>query len=100
MELHQSPLERELRRLRAELAEAQGLARELQGALESRVVIEQAKGVVAERHHVGLQEAFEQLRRCARDGNRKLSDVCAGVASSTVPGGVVDLHTRAALLAR
>ncbi|MEV8315339.1 GAF and ANTAR domain-containing protein [Streptomyces sp. NPDC059900] len=42
------------------------LATQLQGALTSRVRIEQAKGILAERWHTGVDEAFEALRRYAR----------------------------------
>lgn len=42
------------------------LTEQLQGALESRTVIEQAKGVIAARHEVSIDEAFEVIRRHAR----------------------------------
>jgi transcriptional regulator with GAF, ATPase, and Fis domain len=48
---------------------------QLQNALNSRVVIEQAKGVVAERAGLPMASAFDQLRRYARGSNQKLSDV-------------------------
>lgn len=59
--------------------EAEHRSRQLQRALDSRVVIEQAKGVVAERHEVELRTAFEALRRHARRHNRKLRAVCLDV---------------------
>jgi AmiR/NasT family two-component response regulator len=43
--------------------------------LNTRVLIEQAKGVVAERLHVDVGEAFGLLRSEARGGNRRLSDL-------------------------
>lgn len=55
------------------------LAEQLQHALNSRVVIEQAKGVLAERNGVSLHVAFAALRKYARDSNLKLSDVAASV---------------------
>ena len=55
------------------------LAEQLQQALNSRVAIEQAKGVIAERHGVPMDVAFDALRRYARDNNRKLHDVAQGV---------------------
>jgi len=57
---------------------------QLQHALNSRVVIEQAKGVIAERGHVGMDEAFMRLRRFARDNNQRLSDLAAGVVAGRV----------------
>jgi ANTAR domain-containing protein len=56
------------------------LAEQLQTALSTRIVIEQAKGVVAERTGVAMAEAFEVLRRMARSSRRPLSDVAADVA--------------------
>ena len=54
---------------------AQLRSEQLQQALNSRVVIEQAKGVVAERTRVGMEEAFAWLRAYARTHNRRLSQV-------------------------
>jgi GAF domain-containing protein len=51
------------------------LADQLQGALNSRIVVEQAKGIVAERLQVGMDEAFGLLRGYARSERRRLSDV-------------------------
>jgi GAF domain-containing protein len=63
----------------AELAETRDLARQLQGALESRVMIEQAKGVLANEHGITVDEAFERLRRYSQDKNIKLYEVCVAV---------------------
>ncbi|MBW3659048.1 MAG: GAF and ANTAR domain-containing protein [Actinobacteria bacterium] len=63
------------------VADAERRAEQLQHALDSRVVIEQAKGVVSERHGVPLPEAFGLLRGESRNSNRKLRDVCAAVAA-------------------
>jgi GAF domain-containing protein len=52
---------------------------QLQGALDSRVAIEQAKGMLAERTRLDLEEAFELLRRYARDHNETVSAVAAAV---------------------
>lgn len=56
-------------------AAAEELAGQLQHALDARVVIEQAKGYVMASEGLGEREAFEQLRRTARDEGRKLRDV-------------------------
>ncbi len=70
-------------------ASAQGeqLRDQLQAALESRVVLEQAKGVLAERHRIHPDEAFGLLRTQARSGRRRLLDVATEVVGAT-PGGV------------
>lgn len=55
------------------------LAGQLQAALDSRIVIEQAKGVIAERSGLEMGTAFELLRRAARSSGRRLADVAAEV---------------------
>ncbi|MEV0405180.1 GAF and ANTAR domain-containing protein [Actinoallomurus sp. NPDC050550] len=55
------------------------VAEQLQGALNSRILIEQAKGFVAERQGVSVDEAFDVLREHARTNNRKLLDVAEAV---------------------
>lgn len=57
---------------------------QLQHALHSRVVIEQAKGMLAERTHISVREAFELLRGHARSHNAKLHDVARDVLSGTL----------------
>jgi AmiR/NasT family two-component response regulator len=64
------------------LREARVLAEQLQRALNSRVVIEQAKGVLAERAKINLDEAFDLLRTHARSHNLRLHDVATAVISS------------------
>lgn len=56
------------------------LAEQLQTALNSRVIIEQAKGVIAERFKMSMGSAFELLRAAARASRRPLSEVAADVA--------------------
>lgn len=55
------------------------LAEQLQHALNSRVVIEQAKGVLAERNSMGMDAAFAAIRQHARSHNIKLTDVALAV---------------------
>ena len=55
------------------------LAAQLQVALASRVLVEQAKGVLMERHGLDDQAAFTRLRRQARSSARKLTDVARQV---------------------
>lgn len=57
---------------------------QLQHALHSRVIIEQAKGVLAERTHTSIREALDLLRGHARNHNAKLHDVASQVLSGTL----------------
>ena len=66
-------------------AEAQLLNEQLSGALTSRVVIEQAKGVISERADVDLAQAFSRLRAYARNHNLGLIDVAQAAIDGT-PG--------------
>ena len=63
-------------RVREELVEEVG---QLQRALDSRIVIEQAKGIVMAQRRCGPDEAFEVLRRTARSGNLKLHALAAAL---------------------
>jgi transcriptional regulator with GAF, ATPase, and Fis domain len=79
------------------LHQAELLAGQLQNALTSRVVIEQAKGVLAERHQITVDEAFEAMRRHARAHNLHLSQLAHDVAEgSTVVGEQMGGPARAA----
>lgn len=57
------------------LREADSERLQLQHTLDSRVIIEQAKGVLAQTDQVDMDEAFHRLREHARNSRRKLSDV-------------------------
>ncbi len=61
------------------IREANVVADQLQQALQSRVAIEQAKGMLAEQAGVGMGEAFSRLRGHARDQRRLLADVADDV---------------------
>jgi transcriptional regulator with GAF, ATPase, and Fis domain len=56
------------------------LAEQLQGALNSRVAIEQAKGVLAERLGLDMEQAFGLLRGQARAQGRRLAELAGAVA--------------------
>jgi GAF domain-containing protein len=68
-----------------DIAQRDLLTSQLQHALDSRVLIEQAKGVVAERHGVDVETAFDILRRHARNHSRSLREVCQAVLGGTLP---------------
>ena len=57
---------------------------QLSYALNSRIVIEQAKGIIAERAGVDLAEAFDRLRAYARDHNRRLTEVAIAAVDGTL----------------
>jgi hypothetical protein len=63
------------------LEQADLIATQLQNALNSRITIEQAKGVLAERLSISVDEAFVVLRRHARDHNLRMSDLARAVAN-------------------
>lgn len=60
------------------------LSEQLQRALESRIAIEQAKGVLSERYHVDVDEAFRLLRSFCRSNNLKLDDAARAVTVKSV----------------
>jgi hypothetical protein len=63
----------------------QGLrVEQLQGALNSRVIIEQAKGMLAERAGLSVDEAFAVMRVHARNSGTKIRDVARQVLSGAL----------------
>ncbi|HET7742151.1 MAG TPA: GAF and ANTAR domain-containing protein [Mycobacterium sp.] len=63
---------------------------QLQTALNSRIVIEQAKGVLAERGGLDMEQAFRELRAMARNSNRHLSDTARMVIQNASSNVVAD----------
>lgn len=59
-------------------------ASQLEFALESRVAIEQAKGIVAEHNQIGVDAAFDRIRRYTRDHNRLLSETARQIIEGTI----------------
>ena len=66
------------------VSEAQAINEQLTYALNSRVVIEQAKGMVAERLGFDMEQAFNQLRGYARSHNLRLGDVARSVIDGSL----------------
>jgi GAF domain-containing protein len=66
------------------IGEAHTNTNQLQFALNSRIIIEQAKGVLAERAGIDMDEAFQALRTYARNHNRRLSDLADGIVNRDV----------------
>jgi GAF domain-containing protein len=64
--------------------EAQVLNQQLQHALKSRIVIEQAKGMVAERAGLNMELAFSAPRTYARNHNLRLVDVARAVIDGSL----------------
>jgi len=63
---------------------AQMLNEQLNHALKRRIVIEQAKGVLAERAKLSMDEAFGELRAYARNHNLRLADVAHDLTSGAL----------------
>ena len=60
------------------------VAEQLQTALDSRVIIEQAKGMLAHQGGLAMTDAFAVLRRYARRNNRRVTDCAHAVVDSTL----------------
>ncbi|GAA2816429.1 GAF and ANTAR domain-containing protein [Crossiella cryophila] len=63
------------------LRHSEMVAEQLQTALNSRIMIEQAKGILTERLQIGIADAFALMRNHARGTNQFLSDVAQQVIS-------------------
>lgn len=72
--------------LRAEATKLRAEAAELRHALTSRVAIEQAVGILAERTNTPVAVAFTNLRDYARSHRRKIHDVAAGIVACREEG--------------
>ena len=71
------------------IRQGQVLTEQLQRALDSRVIIEQAKGAVAQSHGVSVDEAFAMIRTYARRNNRRLGVVAQAIVANA--NGIPDL---------
>lgn len=75
------------------VAAVEGLHRQLEGLRASaalRAVIEQAKGMLVERHGISLEEAFDRLRRLSSQHNVRLVEVAATIVGVRLPDDVQD----------
>jgi len=70
--------------------EAQVINEQLNHALTSRIVIEQAKGIIAERAGLHMEQAFSTLRTHARNHNLRLVDVARDVIDGTLAAAALD----------
>lgn len=68
------------------------LVNQLQEALDSRIIIEQAKGVIAARLEVGVDQAFQWLRSLSRNRNRRIHDVARLIVEGGLPAEAVRPH--------
>ena len=67
------------------LADRTAVNEQLQAALSSRVVLEQAKGILAQQGQLDMVGAFQVLRRYARDHNLRLTDVARSLVNRELP---------------
>lgn len=74
-----------------DIRSAEILTEQLQSALNSRITIEQAKGVLSRTHHIDVDAAFERMREYSRRNHHRLSDVARAVV--TDPGLHPELMT-------
>ncbi len=72
--------------------ESRLLAEQLEYALTSRIIIEQAKGIVAERLGLDVEQSYETLRRYSRQHNRRLVDLSRSVVEHDFDTGVLAEH--------
>lgn len=70
--------------------EAQILNEQLNYALNSRIVIEQAKGMIAERETLNMEQAFSALRNHARNHNLRLVDVARDIITAKMSVSSLD----------
>jgi AmiR/NasT family two-component response regulator len=87
---HISPVDAE--RLRSVLDELRVRNGQLERALGSRIVIEQAKGVLAERYGIDLDDAFVLLRSAARSNRARIHDLAGQIIVSRTSPPEIELE--------
>jgi hypothetical protein len=65
---------------------------QLEQALSSRIVIEQAKGILAERYRLDMNRAFEVLRGAARSNRIRIHELAGAVVSSPRTPTAIELE--------
>ena len=58
---------------------------QLSTALQSRIIIEQAKGMIAQFRNCDMQAAFATIRTYSRNNNKQLTNVAQDIVDSTLP---------------
>lgn len=79
------------------ISDAQEFTTDLQNALQSRTVIDQAVGIIMGQRRCGPREAFATLRTASQHRNVRVRDLCAqlvGSVSGDAPGAATGLHPR------
>ncbi|WP_231387267.1 ANTAR domain-containing protein [Nocardia sp. BMG111209] len=66
------------------VARHESINEQLQSALNSRIILEQAKGVLAERGGLDMEQAFIMLRTYARNTNTRLAEAARAIVDGTV----------------
>jgi GAF domain-containing protein len=74
--------------------DTQVLNHQLTEALTSRIIIEQAKGMIGERRHLPMDQAFALLRQHARHNNLRLADVARTIIDGTTDPNTLEPSPR------
>jgi GAF domain-containing protein len=75
------------------LTQSELVNQQLQTALNTRLIIEQAKGVLAERGAMDMDRAFNVLRSHARKNNRKLADLARDVVNGADTSDILEMKS-------
>src|SRR5487761_2067481 len=72
------------------LLDASTLNDQLENALTSRIIIEQAKGIITQSTHCGMDQAFGRLRAHSRNHNEALTGIASAVVAGTLDANDLD----------
>jgi AmiR/NasT family two-component response regulator len=86
----EAPADQRIAALRARMAEVEKENEQLRRALASRIVIEQAKGVLVERLDLPPDEVFELIRSASRRAGMKLHDLAAEILKSRLTPELIE----------